>query len=51
MKLGELFTLIAALAVVIGIVWFFLTGSFWQFIPIGVGIAVGRILGTAIQKD
>jgi type IV secretory pathway TrbD component len=34
-----------------GVIIYLVTGSLWQFVPIGLGLWVGTIARTALEKD
>lgn len=45
------FKIIAGAAVAAGVVWMFLTGSVWQFVPIAAAIGVGLLVGKLLKEE
>ena len=44
-----IFGLIATAAIVVGLLWFFVSGALWQFVPILGALAIGNLIRKAMQ--
>ena len=47
---GNIFSIGSGGRIPVGIVWLLLTGSLWQFLPMGGEIAIGHYTYTQIRK-